>query len=143
MHYRPAELKPIGSRPEDFLATNEQFKACSEILRRSIENDWNDLVPKGRGRLRAREGTVDTANHKHQERTPRTINDVRKLSEDGADDSGYSSWHSSFSEKDLGYSNLEHSLLNQRAGVSYAEFTGELDREAAVMEEEYENRIPI
>ena len=142
MHYRPAELKPIGSRPEDFLATNEPYNVCSDILRRSAENDWVDLMPKTRGRVRTREGTADTAFHLDRERTPRTIDEVRKLSEDGADDSGYSSWHSSFSEKDPGYSNLEHSLLNQRAGVSYAEFVAGYEREAAMMEEEYENHIP-
>lgn len=142
MHFRPAELKPIGGRPEDFLATNEQYNVCSDILRRSAENDWDDLIPKTRGRARRREEAADTAFHVDRERTPRTINEVRKLSEDGADDSGYSSWHSSFSEKDLGYSNLEHSLLNQRAGVSYAEFVEQYEREAALMEEEYENHVP-
>lgn len=144
LHFRPAELKPIGSRPEDFLATNDQHNVCSAILRRSIENDWDDLVPKARGRTRTREVTARPPLQLDRERTPRTIDEVRKLSEDGADDSGYSSWHSSFSEKDPGYSNLEHSLLNQRAGVSYAEFVAEYEREAAMMEEEedYENHIP-
>jgi hypothetical protein len=43
MHYRPDAVKALGSRPEDFLATNAQAAVAREILRRSMENDWDDL----------------------------------------------------------------------------------------------------
>ena len=143
MHFRPAELKPIGSRTEDFLATNKQYDVCSDILRRSFENDWDDLIPKTRKtRAKRRKEPAVTAFHVDRERTQHTIDEVRKLSEDGANDSGYSSFHSSLSEKDPGYSNLNHSLLNQRTGVSYAESVRQYEREAAMMEEEYENHVP-
>jgi hypothetical protein len=154
LHYRPSQLKPIGSRPEDFLATAEQLAVCGEILRRSIHNDWAYLDQKGqgkvpmranfdsgensRGRMQTRDTAADAAARVKREMTPRNIHDfrrteaARKLSEGGTDDSGYSSWHSSFGEKDPGYMGLHGSLPNQRGGVSFTELQQEMQREEAL-----------
>ena len=52
LHFRPSELKPIGSRPEDFSATIPQQTASAEILRRSVQNDWADLDVKSETKKR-------------------------------------------------------------------------------------------
>jgi hypothetical protein len=66
--------------------------------------------------------------------TPRTLADVRRneTSENGVEgyDSGYSSWHSSFSEKDLGHSGLENSLLTQMDNFSHEGFWGTHEQSA-------------
>ena len=160
MHYRPAELKPIGGRPEDFLATDEQFAVCNDILRRSALNEWDDLMARARGRYFKREGTDDTVIHRMRERTPKTLQDVKWLNhESRAEDSGYSSWHSSFSEKDLGYSDQNNvnpgpsggsgifgarfmaGQGNDDPGPSdgYAELQRSLDEEAAWMADQEGN----
>ena len=92
-----------------------------------------------------------------RERTPKTLQDVKWLNHDTrAEDSGYSSWHSSFSEKDLAYSGQNNvnpgpsggsGILGARfmAGQDsldpgpsdgYAELQRSLDEEAAWMAEQ-------
>ena len=74
---------------------------------KSVGNSFLSEAENSRGRQQSR--YEDPVDRTERDTTPRTINDVRKmemqaarkLSDEGAFDSGYSSWHSSFSEKDL------------------------------------------
>lgn len=43
MHQDRRQANPIGSRPEDFLATNAQKQVAEEILKRSVAGYWDDL----------------------------------------------------------------------------------------------------
>lgn len=43
MHQDRRQANPIGSRPEDFLATNAQKHVAEVILKRSVAGYWDDL----------------------------------------------------------------------------------------------------
>lgn len=43
LHQDPTQANPIGSRPEDFLATDAQKKVCDEVLVRSFACNWEDV----------------------------------------------------------------------------------------------------
>ena len=66
LHQDPARPKPISSRPEDFLASQAQKQAAHEILRRSTQNDWDDLKDAGQNGVSDKE----TSSRTQRDRTP-------------------------------------------------------------------------
>ncbi|EXJ78339.1 hypothetical protein A1O3_09500 [Capronia epimyces CBS 606.96] len=77
LHQNSAQANPIGSRPEDFLATDKQKEVCDEVLMRSLACDWHDVpvLP-----VKQAEDDVGTKSMRFlRETTPKDLKDVEML----------------------------------------------------------------
>ncbi|KAJ4549310.1 hypothetical protein HRR86_006698 [Exophiala dermatitidis] len=78
LHQDPAQANPIGSRPEDFLATDKQKSVCDEVLARSLTCNWENIPPPPQKRAEdVGSGMIRLPFDRSS--TPKNLNDVRML----------------------------------------------------------------
>ena len=78
LHQDPSQANPIGSRPEDFLATDAQKHVCDEVLSRSFACHWDDIPVSSKTQAGEEEALINCGFF-DREHTPTNLEDAQML----------------------------------------------------------------